>query len=95
VTVSPSASQSAEILFESYAYNQDKLVWVPAKILSQYMLPKGFTVDGCEFEQDLIFPALLLLLLLLVVFSSPILWLRDCSVQGPSCDRYRVRIGFD
>jgi hypothetical protein len=90
--------QSAEILFESYAYNQDKLVWVPAKILSQYMLPKGFTVDGCEFEQDLICPALLLLLLLLLllaVFSSPILWFRDCSVQGPCCDRYRVRIGFD
>jgi hypothetical protein len=41
--------QSAEIVFESYGYNQDKLVWVPSKIMTEFMLPKGFTVDGCEF----------------------------------------------
>ena len=45
--------QSAEILFESFGYNQDKLVWVPSKILIEYMLPKGFTVDGCAFERFL------------------------------------------
>lgn len=42
----PFDMQSAEILFESYGYNQDKLVWVPSKILTQFMLPKGFSVDG-------------------------------------------------
>jgi hypothetical protein len=36
-------------VFESYGYNQDKLVWVPSKIMTDFMLPKGFSVDGCEF----------------------------------------------
>ena len=40
--------QSAEILFESFAYNQDKLLWKPSAILVNTILPKGFTVDGCK-----------------------------------------------
>jgi hypothetical protein len=40
--------QSAEIVFESFAYNQDKLLWKPSAILADTMLPKGFTVDGCK-----------------------------------------------
>jgi hypothetical protein len=40
--------QSAEIVFESFAYNQDKLLWKPSAILVDTMLPKGFTVDGCK-----------------------------------------------
>ena len=40
--------QSAEIVFESFAYNKDKLLWKPSAILVDTMLPKGFTVDGCK-----------------------------------------------
>jgi len=38
--------QIAEILFESYAYNRDKLIWAPSSTLADTMLPKGFVVDG-------------------------------------------------
>jgi hypothetical protein len=42
----------AEILFESYAYNRDKLIWVPSSTLADTMLPKGFVVDGCKPVQQ-------------------------------------------
>jgi hypothetical protein len=64
--------QSAEILFESFAYNRDKLVWAPSKMMVEHMLPKGFAVDGCAFELKFGIFAFQLLLLLLFLLLMPL-----------------------